>query len=84
MVNIIQIVLLSVIVLLSIILVILGIQVFFILKDFRQTVQKTNKILDDVDLLSQNIIRPVSSLSDMIGGAGTVSTVLKIIHALRK
>lgn len=84
MVDIIQIVLLSVIVLLSIVLIILGVQVFFILRDLRQTVKKTNKVLDDIDLISENIAKPISSLGDFFEGAGVVSTVFKIVKALKK
>lgn len=84
MINVIQIVLLSVIVLLSIILVILGVQVFFILKDFRQTVKKTNKILDDVDLITENVTSSVNSFSDIFGGASMLTTVLKIVKAFRQ
>lgn len=84
MVDVIQIILLSVIVLLALILIILGIQVFFILKDFRQTVKKINKVLDNIDSISESVSRPVSSFSDFFGGTSTITTVLKIIQALRK
>lgn len=84
MVDIIQIVLLSVIVLLSIILIILGIQVFFILRDLRQTVKKTNKVLDDINLISESVAKPVSSLGDLFGGASIISTVFKVIKAFKK
>lgn len=84
MVNVIQIVLLSVIVLLAIILVILGIQVFFILLDFRQTVKKTNLILDEVENLTENVSGSINSFSDVFGGASMLTTVLKVIKTLRK
>lgn len=84
MVDIIQIILLSVIVLLALILIILGIQVFFILKDFRVTIRKTNKVLDNIDSISESVSRPVSSFSDFFGGTSTITTILKIIQAIRK
>jgi len=84
MVDIIQIVLLSVIVLLALILIILGIQVFFILKDFRHTVKKTNKVLDNIDSISESVAKPVSSFSEFFGGTSVVATILKIIQSFRK
>lgn len=41
-----QYILVGVIVILTIVLVVLGVQIFFILKESRETVQKVNKILD--------------------------------------
>lgn len=43
-----QIILGFVIVTLTVLLVIVGIQVFFILHEFRQTIKKANKVLDNV------------------------------------
>ncbi len=84
MVDVIQIVLLTVIVLLALILIILGVQVFFILKDFKQTVKKTNKVLDNIDSISESVSKPVAGFSDFFGGASTMTTILKIIQSLRK
>jgi len=84
MVDVIQIVLLSVIVLLSLVLITLGVQVFFILKDLRQTVKKTNKVLDNVEVITESISEPVSSISSFIGGTKALSIIAKIISMLRK
>jgi len=84
MVDVIQIVLLSVIVLLALILIILGVQVFFILKDVRVTLGKANKVLDNMDSISESVSRPVSSITDMLGGPSTITAILKIIQTLRK
>ena len=46
MIDSVQLVLLVVIVVLSLLLVILGIQVFLILRELRNTIKKTNKVLD--------------------------------------
>lgn len=54
-----QIILVGVIVVLTVVLVILGIQIFFILKESKQTLQKVNKILDGA--------------SGVVGSAGLIS-----------
>lgn len=41
-----QLILITVVIILTIILVVLGIQIFFILKESKETLQKVNKILD--------------------------------------
>lgn len=84
MVDIIQIVLISVIVLLALILIILGVQVFFVLKDLRKTINKSNKVLDNIDLITDSISKPAASISDFFGGSSTLTTILKIITALRQ
>ncbi|OGH19028.1 MAG: hypothetical protein A3F31_00950 [Candidatus Levybacteria bacterium RIFCSPHIGHO2_12_FULL_38_12] len=57
-----QIILLIVISVLTILLAILGVQVFLILRELRRTVKKANKILDDAGVISQTVSSPLSSL----------------------
>lgn len=61
-----QIVLLLVIVILTTLLAVLGIQVFLILREFRKTVEKTNKVLDDAGVIAESIATPVSTLSSLV------------------
>lgn len=63
-----QLFLLIVIVALAIVLVILGIQVFFILREFQKTVKKANKVLDDTGVITESISGPVSNLSMLTSG----------------
>jgi hypothetical protein len=70
-----------VIVVLAILLLILGIQVFFILKELRRTIFKTNKILDDAGVISESVSTPISSLSAL---ATSVKTGARIAKFLRK
>lgn len=87
MIDTVQAVLLFVIVLLTILFVVLGIQVFYILRDLRQTVRKTNVILDDVEKITQGISEPVSALSGILNNASTLSTlgtVAKVFSLFRK
>ena len=53
---------------LTVILVVLGIQVFLILRDLRQTISKANKVLDNTNDITQSVSRPISSLSGVLMG----------------
>lgn len=84
MIDTVQAVLLFVIVLLTILFVVLGIQVFFILKDFRQTIKRTNNILEDVENISVGVSNSLESVSSMFGGASTIKSVVNILSMFRK
>ena len=75
-----QILLFIVIIVLTIFLVILGIQVSLILKDLRVTIAKTNKILDDTEAMTAAVKEPVLGLSGAIMGIKTGSTLLNIMN----
>jgi hypothetical protein len=84
MIDPVQLVLLIVILVLTVLLVILGIQVFFILKDLRQTISKTNRVLDNADAITENIEAPLSALSSLALGvkASSFITVAKFVGSL--
>lgn len=64
-------VLLFVLFVLTILVVVLGVQVFFILRELRQTVIKANKVLDDAGVITKSVSGPVSSLSSLATGVKT-------------
>ncbi|MCL5438359.1 MAG: hypothetical protein M1268_00035 [Patescibacteria group bacterium] len=64
-------VLLLVIIVLAFLLLILGIQVFFILRELRRTISKANKILDDTGVITESVSKPISSLSSVVSGIKT-------------
>lgn len=70
-----QILLIVVIVVLSILLLALGVQVFFILRELRKTIQKTNKVLENANLITESVSKPLSNLSTFATGI-KISTVL--------
>lgn len=84
MIDPVQAVLLFVIVLLAVLFVVLGIQVFLILKELRMTVIKTNKILDDVDTLTESISEPVSFISGLLFSSKTFAIIAKFLSGARK
>lgn len=78
-----QIALFIVIIVLAILLLALGVQVFFILKEFRKTVSKANKVLDNTNVITQSVSTPLSSLSGLAAcvksGTSVVSFIKKLI-----
>ncbi len=63
MVDLVQILLLTIISIITILIVILGIQVFFILSEVRKTVSKTNTILDKAETITDTVKTPLSAIS---------------------
>ncbi|MBI2032347.1 MAG: hypothetical protein HYT09_01750 [Candidatus Levybacteria bacterium] len=78
-----QAVLLIVIVVLTTLLLVLGIQVFYILRDLRNTISKANKILDNTSQITESVSGPISSISSLVMGLKTgqaISSIFKKIH----
>jgi hypothetical protein len=75
MVDFVQLVLLVVIITLTLLLVILGVQVFFILSEVRKTVSKTNGILEKADEITESVKTPLSAISSLALGAQASSVI---------
>ena len=84
MIDTVQAVLLFVIVLLTILFVVLGVQVFYILRDFRETLKRTNNILDGIETITEGISEPIASISNMFGSASAIGTIAKVLSVFRK
>jgi hypothetical protein len=79
-----QILLIIVITTLTILLTIIGIQVFYILREFKRMIVKMNKILDDAGMISGAVARPIASLSDGITGFSGIAGFLGWLVGRRK
>ena len=76
-----QIILLAVTIVLAIFLVVLGFQIFFVLKDVRKTISKVNKIFDEADDMIGRVKKPVESASGIISA---MATGVGIAHLIKK
>ena len=76
-----QSIILSIIIVLTIFLVVLGFQAFFILRDFRKTIIRTNKLLDDADNLVDQVKRPIETAGNLLTSA---AAGVGIAHFLKK
>lgn len=77
-----QIILIIVIIALAVLLVALGVQVFFILKEFRKTVSKANRVLDNTSVITQSVSTPISSLSSIAAGIKTGATFINLFKKI--
>lgn len=73
-----QILLTLVVAILTTLLAISGVQVIHILREFRESVRKVNKILDDSEVISSSIAKPVSSISGFITGIKSGMDVINL------
>lgn len=65
---------------LTILLVVLGIQVYLILKEFRISVQKANKMLDDAGKVTESVSTGVTSVGGFLNG---IKSGIAMITSLR-
>jgi hypothetical protein len=79
-----QTVLFLVIIILAVLLVVLGIQVFFILRELKQTITKANKVLDDTGVITESVSKPVSTFSTLISGIKTGATIASLIKGKKE
>ncbi len=58
---------------------VIGVQVYFILREFRVTLQKANKVLDDTGVISESVSKPVSMLSSLAFGLKGGTAIMKAL-----
>ena len=78
-----QIILLIVITVVSVILIVIGVQIIGLLKDAKETLRKTDLILQDLGFLSRSLTRGSSTISHLFtsleSGMQLVGMVTKLI-----
>ncbi len=84
MIDVTQILLTLVILVLTAMLAVIGTQVYFILREFRATLQKTNKVLDDTGVISESVSKPVSMLSSLAFGLKGGTAIMKALTKKNK
>ena len=79
MIDVNQMLLAFMVLILTVILSVIGVQVYFVLREFRDTIHKVNKVLDDTGQISESVSKPISMLSAMIMGIRGSSSILKML-----
>lgn len=79
-----QALLIAVVIVLTVMLVIIGLQVFFILRDLRRTIDKANKVLDNTEEITESVSAPVSSFSSLLMGLQSGKTVVSFLKRLKE
>ncbi|HKZ34434.1 MAG TPA: hypothetical protein VJ179_01015 [Patescibacteria group bacterium] len=81
MVDITQILLVFVIISLTSILIIIGIQLILILQEVRKFLLHVNELTEKTDLFFERITNPLNSLSGVVSG---ISSVFHLVRSLRE
>ena len=76
----IQLTIIAVTITLTVLLVVLGIQVYYILKEIRASIQKTNKMLDDAGEVTGTVSEGITSMSGFLNG---IRSGISLITSLR-
>ncbi len=79
-----QAVLLLVLLVLTILVLILGVQIFFILRELKQTILKTNKVLDDAGTITESVSGPISTISSLATGVKTGALIAGLLKKKKK
>lgn len=69
---------------LTVVLALVGVQIFRILVEVKRSAEKVNKMLDDAGRVTESFAGPTSSLSGMFFGVKTGLRVLKILFNRKK
>ena len=83
MVDPVQAVLLIVIVLLTILLLVLGVQIFFILQELRRTLSRATRILQNTETITESVSEPMSFLSGLLLSTKSLKTISKILRGAK-
>lgn len=74
-----QIILFIMLMVVIIFFLVLGVQVFMLIKETRTTISKANKVLDNTDMITENVSGRIASISQLIGGVSTGTMAAKIL-----
>lgn len=75
-----QIIVLIVLVVLTTLLIVLGVQTFFVLKDFRKTLSRANKVLEDTSHITESVSAPITSLSSILTSVKVGKIITSILQ----
>lgn len=79
-----QAIILTVIIVLTIFLAIIGYQLFFVLKEFRLTLKKTNKILEDTQDFITQVKKPIESANSVITAITTGAGIARFLKRIKE
>lgn len=80
--DILQITLIVVLVLLAINLMIVGVYLIMVLRDFRETIKKANSVLDNANVITDAVANPSHAIAGIIAGVTQSVKAVKGISSL--
>lgn len=75
-----QAILISVVTVITILLTVIGIQVALIFREVRHSIEKINKILDDVGSISGRVVKGIDELGNTASGVKTIVNILRFFR----
>ena len=79
-----QIILLIMVVVVIVFVIVLGVQVFYLIKDVRKTISKANRVLGNTNSITDSISEPLSAISGIVGTVSAGSVLTKILKVAIK
>ncbi len=76
-----QVILIAIVIVLAILLVAIGVQAFFVLRDLRKSLVRANMVFDEVEDIVERIKSPIETLGSVATG---LTTGVGIAHFLKK
>ena len=74
-----QILLILVVVILTILLCVIGVQVYFLLKELKKSIDKLNRFLDSAGEITENIGKPVAGVTGILAGIREGIKLFKVV-----
>jgi hypothetical protein len=78
-----QVILIFILALLTVNLIVVGIYVILVLKEFRVTIKKSNEVLDNVHSVTNTVANPITSLVGVVSGVMESFKAVRSITSLR-
>lgn len=74
-----QILLFTTVTILTALLVFLGVHVYFILRETKRALEKINKLLEDANLVSDSVARPIVGFANFLDGIKGLGSLLDML-----
>lgn len=74
-----QLLLVLVVTSLTTLLVFVGIQVVYILREMREVMRRVNKILDDAGIISESVAKPIAGVSGFLTGIQSGAKLMQLL-----
>ena len=67
---------------LTVLLVIVGIEAYKVLKQIQKSIKRADKIMDDVEIITESVAGPVEKLSGLVHGLQHGATFINTIQSI--
>lgn len=79
-----QALLIAVVIVLTVMLVVVGFQVFYILRELRKTIDRANKVLSNTESITDSVKAPIATFSSMLIGLKSGTAIAEFLKKLKE